>query len=277
MSDAEPLSAPAALSTRPDEQGEKLSEWLASAGWRPVAAPLMRFQALEAPADPADAWGVALTSASGARAAPAGGALRALPCWCVGEATAEAARAAGFADVRSADGDAAALAALIAASAPAGAVLLHLRGRFGGDGLAEALAARGLGLRQAVVYAMEAAEALPPEAEAALAAGEVRMIPVYSPRSGRILVRLLDGRFDLARVTAVAISRAAAEGLAAAGFGRVKIAKAPTRKAMRAAMDAVARAARSRAAGEDADEDADEFAGREAETGSAPETASRRG
>ncbi|MDF2234682.1 uroporphyrinogen-III synthase [Albimonas sp. CAU 1670] len=240
--------APLALVTRPEPAAARLAAALEAEGWRTLSAPLMRFETLPAPADPAGAWAIALTSASGARAAPAGEALRAPPCFCVGEATAEAARAAGFADVRAADGDAAALAELIAAQAPQGAEILHLRGRHGGEDLAEALAARGLRLRQAVVYAMSAAEALPPEADAALAAGEVKMIPVFSPRSGAILARLLSRRHDLSRTVAVAISRAAAEGLDACGFARVEIAAAPTRKAMRAAMGDVAKAARRRAA-----------------------------
>ena len=273
MSEAEtPIPAPLALVTRPEPAAAALTRWLEGEGWRTLPAPLMRFEALEATADPAGAWGVALTSAAAARAAPpasepGGEALRALPCFCVGEATAEAARAAGFAEVRAADADAAALAALIAAAAPPGAEILHLRGRHGGAALADALAAAGLHPRHVVVYAMAAAEALPPEAAAALAAGEVKLVPVFSPRSGAILARLLDPRHDsarpggarpdvprpdlarpdLSRSVAVAISLAAAEGLADLGFARVEVAAAPTRKAMRAAMDAVARSARRRA------------------------------
>ncbi|WP_339949340.1 uroporphyrinogen-III synthase [uncultured Albimonas sp.] len=261
--------APLALVTRPEPSGGRLAEQLQAAGWRTLPAPLMRFEALEAVADPAGAWGVALTSASGARAAPPAGApggqaLRALPCFCVGEATAEAARAAGFADVRASDGDAAALAALISGHAPAGAEVVHLCGRHGGDALADALAAAGIRARQVVVYAMAAADALPPEADAALAAGQVKMIPVFSPRSGGILARLLGPGHDLRRTVAVAISLAAAEGLSDLGFARVRVAGAPTRKAMRAAMGEVARSARRapRAAPQDKAAAADD-AGRE--------------
>ena len=235
--------APLALVTRPEPSGGRLAEQLQAAGWRTLPAPLMRFEALEAVADPAGAWGVALTSASGARAAP---------------------RAAGFADVRASDGDAAALAALISGHAPAGAEVVHLCGRHGGDALADALAAAGIRARQVVVYAMAAADALPPEADAALAAGQVKMIPVFSPRSGGILARLLGPGHDLRRTVAVAISLAAAEGLSDLGFARVRVAGAPTRKAMRAAMGEVARSARRapRAAPQDKAAAADD-AGRE--------------
>ncbi|SFI94960.1 uroporphyrinogen-III synthase [Albimonas pacifica] len=262
---ADPAPPPLALVTRPEPSGAALARWLEGEGWRTLPAPLMRFEALEATADPAGAWGMALTSAAAARAAPlvtepGGEALRALPCFCVGEATAEAAREAGFRDVRAADADAAALAALIAAEAPAGAEILHLRGRHGADDLYEALAAAGLRARQVVVYAMPAAQALPPEADAALAAGEARLVPVFSPRSAAILARLLAPRHDLGRTVAVAISPAAARPLAGLGFARVEIAQAPTRKGMRAAMDAVARAARrrTRKAAEAAAAEADE-------------------
>ncbi len=245
-----PIPAPLALVTRPEPAAAVLQSWLEGEGWRTLPAPLMDFQKLEASADPAGAWGVALTSAAAARAAPPpaeGGSLHALPCFCVGEATAEAARAAGFTDVRASDADAAALAALIAGTAPAGAEIVHLRGRHGTADLSDALAAAGLHPRQVVTYAMAAAEALPPAAAAALEGGEVKLVPVFSPRTGAILARLLPPRHDLSRTVAVAISRAAADSLRPCGFARVEIAAAPTRKAMRAAMDAVARPARRRA------------------------------
>ena len=232
--------APGVLITRPDPDGAALAAVLAARGWRPVACPLLRFVPLTAAIDPTGIAALVFTSANGVRAAPADAALHALPVWAVGEATAQAARDAGFRSVRAGPSDAAALAHAILADPPSrGSRLLHLRGRHGAPGLAQALAAGGLHLTEVPIYRMDAAEALPPEAVQALNARRLRAVPVYSPRTGRVLTALTAGRFDLGAVTAVAISPAAAAPLAGAGFAAVRTAARPDGKAMLAALDAL--------------------------------------
>jgi uroporphyrinogen-III synthase len=225
--------APGLLITRPEPGAADLAAFAARLGFRPVVSPVLHAVDLPARPDPAGAEGVILTSAAAARAAPPDRALRALPCWCVGEATAEAARAAGFADARPGPSDAEALADLILAESRSGARLLHLRGRHGGAALADRLAAAGRHVREIALYEMRPAPALTAEAEAALAARAIRLAPVYSPRSARLLAALLAGRFDLSGVVAPAISAAAAEPLRDAGFAAVEVAPAPTAEAMR--------------------------------------------
>ncbi|MGM0585958.1 MAG: uroporphyrinogen-III synthase [Pseudomonadota bacterium] len=232
------MSLPGLLVTRPEPGATDLARWAEAHGFRPVLSPVLHPVRLPAAPDLADIDAVILTSPAAARLAPAAPALRDLPCWCVGEATAEAARAAGFPAPRAGPSDAQALARLILAEAPAGARLLHLRGRHATAGFAEALRAGGLRLREAVIYEMRPAPALTAEAESALAAREIALAPVWSPRSARILAGLLARRFDLSATTALAISPAAAAPLRPAGFGRVAVAPAPTGAAMRDAMRA---------------------------------------
>ncbi|MFO7857020.1 MAG: uroporphyrinogen-III synthase [Paracoccaceae bacterium] len=226
---------PVVLITRPEPGASELAAALAADGWAPIVSPVLRARGVAWDGGAGEAAALAFTSAAAARAAPGDPALRALPVWAVGEATAEAARAAGFTETRAGPSDAAALAREIAAALPTGAEVLHLRGRHGTAGFAEALEAAGLRVREGVVYEMRAAEALDEAAERALAAGAVRAAPVYSPRSARVLGRLA-APFGLSGVTAVAISEATAAPLRDAGFGRVEIAEAPTGAAMRAAV-----------------------------------------
>lgn len=243
---AVPPRRPGLLVTRPAPADEELSAWARAAGFVPIPAPVMRLEPLPAAPPIEAAWdgrpdAVVLTSANAARCAPEAPELRAAPCWCVGEATAAAARAAGFADIRAGEGDAAALARRIAAGAPAGARLLHLRGRQGTADLAGALAAAGFAFTQSVVYEMRLETALPEAAIRALNAGEVKVVPAFSPRAARQLARLLDDRFDLRAVAAAAISAAAAAPLRAMGFAALRVAVAPAGPAMREAIRAAAR------------------------------------
>ena len=125
-------SGPRVLLTRPRADGEATARRLAALGYRAVLAPVLEVVPLAAalPAGPApDA--LVLTSANGLLS-PSPALLRlrdAVPLFAVGRASAAAAQAAGFADVRCADADAARLADLLVTSTPPGAVLLLLAGR----------------------------------------------------------------------------------------------------------------------------------------------------
>ena len=115
-----------------------------------MLAPLLRIETVaDADLGPAPWAAVLLTSANGARAVashPRHGELRALPVLAVGPGSADAARAAGFADVVSADGDGRDLARL-AATRFAGArpPLLYLAGEDRARDLAASFRARPVG------------------------------------------------------------------------------------------------------------------------------------
>jgi uroporphyrinogen-III synthase len=118
------------LVTRPAPDGVRTAAALRARGHAAMLAPLLRIDAV--PADfNAGPWdGVVMTSANAARALadhPRRGVLLDLPAFVVGRRTEEAARAAGFRRVTSADGDVGDLVGLIGKSRRS-ARLLYLAG-----------------------------------------------------------------------------------------------------------------------------------------------------
>lgn len=176
---------PIVLLTRPAAHSESFAHilWARIPGVRVVISALMApvFLAVELPVTPSAA--VILTSQTGAEAA---GRLRAhLPdlAYCVGDKTAEVAKALGF-SVRSAKGDAVALYDLILGQSPG--PLLHLRGREARGDLAGQLSASGVQTAEVVVYAQER-QPLNAEAVAVLTGPAPVVAPLFSPRSADIL------------------------------------------------------------------------------------------
>ncbi|HEY0014520.1 MAG TPA: uroporphyrinogen-III synthase [Allosphingosinicella sp.] len=204
---------------RPEPGASATAARAKAMGLEPVLAPLFTIRpiAWEAP-DPASLDAILLTSANAAReAGPRLAAYLHLPCRTVGEATAAAAEAAGFADVRTGPGDgAAALAAM------SGRVL-HLCGR---EHLP--LTHDGVNVQRRIVYSADAVAWLPAAAHHALGAGAIALL--HSPRAAATFASFLpeDAR---AGVTAAAISAAAAAALGP-GWRRVAVAARPRDEAL---------------------------------------------
>ena len=131
------------------------------------------------------------TSANGVRALARRTPRRDVPLFAVGPQTAGEAHAMGFQNVKSADGDAAALAqCTLRWAKPDQGALLHVVGA-GNDGkLAGALA--GFTLRQEILYAVTAVEKMPAEAALALQEGALDAALFFSPRSAACVPRLRD-------------------------------------------------------------------------------------
>ena len=108
---------------------------------------------------------------------------RDLPCYAVGEATAQAARAAGMVAV-ACGGDARALVQRIARDGASGP-FLHPRGAHVAADIAGALRAAGHDARDTVVYDQQA-QPLSAAARAALAGPDPVILPLMSPRSGQL-------------------------------------------------------------------------------------------
>jgi uroporphyrinogen-III synthase len=149
----------------------------------------------------------------------------------VGEATAAAAREAGFERVEWAEGDAVSLAAHCQARLrPADGPLLLAAGRGYSAELAAALRGAGFSVIRRVVYAAAEAQALPAEAAAALRAGAVSHALFFSPRSARCSVGLLQsgGLGAAARgIVAIAISPRVAAALLPLSWREVLVASRP--------------------------------------------------
>ena len=204
------------LILRPEPGAAETAARALALGLDPVIAPLFAVRPLawEPPA-PERLDAVLLTSANAARhGGPALARFAALPCHAVGDATAAAARAAGFADVRAGAGDGAALAA---AAAQAGARrVLHLHGRDH-----KPLSGPALAVESRIVYASEAASALPQAARQALKDGALALL--HSPRSAALFAALIPARGGV-RIAAISAATAAAAG---GGWALVAVAKAP--------------------------------------------------
>jgi uroporphyrinogen-III synthase len=224
------------LLTRPADQAARFAQDLAARfgnRLRPAVSPLMvpRFLAPDWP-DAAYA-ALILTSETGAEAAARLRAQgRALPdrAICVGDRTAQAARAAGF-SATSAQGDAEALLAHILASGDPGP-FLHLRGRDARGDIAPRLSAQGCPAHAAIVYAQEA-QPLTDAARHILAGHDPVVVPLFSPRTAALLAER--GPFA-APLLVAAISPAAAVRAEALAPARLVTADRPDAAAM---LDAV--------------------------------------
>lgn len=201
------------LVTRPQDDFARTAQALAARGHMAVAAPL--FQVCAVPmawSGPSDA--VIAASANAIRMAdPVPTAFIGLPCLTVGSRTADAAREAGFRDVRSADGDAAALARLVRASLAPGAALLHLAGRPRRDAAILALAGTYI-LRIVETYETIAVADLPAVAADALRQGAIDAVLHFSPRATQVFTDLAEkaGLLAMAQgLVHVAISAAATD------------------------------------------------------------------
>ncbi|MET1111515.1 MAG: uroporphyrinogen-III synthase [Allosphingosinicella sp.] len=193
------------LILRPEPGASETAGRARAMGLEPVVAPLFAITGVAGP--PVEAMrydAVLLTSANGARHAPAG--LTALPCFAVGESTAAAARAAGFAEIRTGPSDGAAAAAMMAGAGIERA--LHPCGR---DHLE--VEAPGVEIERRIVYAAE------PVAHELFEGPAVAML-----HSARAAARFAELAGDKGAIAVAAISEAAA---AAAGEGWAAKAVAP--------------------------------------------------
>lgn len=212
------------LVLRPQPGADATAARAAAIGLSATVAPLFTTVSLpwEAPApDPYDV--LMLTSANAVRlGGPKLAQYRALPVFAVGEATAAAARAAGFANVRAGDTDIVALLTLIAETGFRH--VLHLTGREHRDAGHPALT-----IDRVPVYAADAVAALPEPARAALREGAVVML--HSPRAAACFAALAG---DPSTVRIAAISAAAAKA-AGEGWAAVAVAEKPNDDALLAA------------------------------------------
>jgi uroporphyrinogen-III synthase len=179
--------------------------------------------------------GVQAIAVTSANAAPALGAVRHLPVFAVGAASAAAARGAGCTRVETAGGDAPSLARLIVASCrPEGGAILHLCGTEVRAGLAEALGEAGFRILRQAVYRAKPAQALSAPTCTALRQG-IDAVLLFSPRTALIFCKLTL-RHGLERclgaTDACCLSAAAAECCRKLAWREVRIAARPDQDAL---------------------------------------------
>src|SRR5438552_20674 len=198
----------AVLVTRPHPDDEVTASALRARGFEVLQAPMLRFEPVPFHDDADASYGaVIVTSANALRAiAPhlAGSRLLKLPLFAVGEHTAAAARDAGFGEVSTARGDAAALRDLVLGSVKSkqlkkGATLLYLAGADLARDLAGELGEKGFTVVTHTTYRMMPVPSLPREVCDAFVAQQVEAVLHYSRRSARAFL-------DAARTGGVEIS-----------------------------------------------------------------------
>ncbi|MEH7827716.1 uroporphyrinogen-III synthase [Gemmobacter denitrificans] len=223
--------APVVILTRPAAQSARFTADLLARwpGLRVITSPVIAPEFLPL-ADLPPVSAVIFTSETGVAAMAQRRADLPDRAYCVGARTAAAAQAAGF-DTRSADGDAEALFRLIVTHEPRPGPLLHLCGEDRRGDLAERLTHAGYQAGAQVVYAQRALP-LGPQARAALAGADPVLLPVFSPRSARILAQELQAPAPRAPYGIAAISAAAAAPFASLPPNRLKIAERPDAAAM---------------------------------------------
>jgi uroporphyrinogen-III synthase len=260
----------AILVTRPQPDNEKTGASLRARGFDVLLAPMLRFEPVALPDEPADYAAVIVTSANALRAIEpqlAEYGLLDLPLFAVGERTAAAARQAGFGTVISADGDGADLRDLVVAQAGKWAKdrksaeksekksktekskdkksnnarpLLYLAGAELSRDLASELAEHGLEIVIRTTYRMVASQGLPREACEAIAANQVEAVLHYSARSARAFldaVRSAGVEISALAVRQCCISATVAAILREAGATQVTVASSPDENALLGMLD----------------------------------------
>jgi uroporphyrinogen-III synthase len=215
--------------TRAAPENARTAARLQKRGAIPLLAPLLDIEPLSFASDLRQAQALLFTSSNGVHAFARESKVRATPVLAVGDATAEAARALGFADVRSADGDVAALALLAQSSLdPRGGKLVHVAGaRVAGD-LAGALAAAGFDIERRIAYEARPVTRLPDDF-----ADPLDIVLFHSARAAEIFVDL--GAPNSETMTAVCLSAAVALAAQKTVWARVTVAPAPREDALLAA------------------------------------------
>ncbi|MEM5477958.1 uroporphyrinogen-III synthase [Pacificibacter sp. AS14] len=152
------------------------------------------------------------------------------PVLCVGDATAQVARATGLKAV-SAAGNAKDLIKLVQASGVSR--VLYLRGAHVQADMEFELNMAGIDSKSLVVYRQEPCQ-FSLEVQQSLLTATDLLVPVYSARSARIVSENLRG--FVGKITLVAISQVAANGWSGSKPDHIAYAKAPNSEAMLAAI-----------------------------------------
>ena len=239
----------AVLVTRPHPDDETTASGLRARGYEVLQAPMLRYEPIAFSDDEDGQYGaVIVTSANAVRGLTPqlkSSKLLKLPLFAVGEHAAAAARAAGFANVFSASGDAASLRDLVLARARTKELkksrpLLYLAGADLARDLGGELGERGFTVVTHTTYRMTPVPGLPRETCEAFAANRVEAVLHYSRRSARAFL-------DASRNAGVEISALAipqcciSDGVASvmrdAGATQVMVAASPDENALFDALD----------------------------------------
>lgn len=225
------------LVTRPLDDALETAALLQARGHDAVVAPLLGVSYRDGrPLHLDGVQAILATSANGVRAFARHTSRRDYPLFAVGSQTAAAARAAGFSNVRNADGNAQDLAAAVRGWAlPGAGVLLHAAGAQAEGRLADSLRAAGYTVRSEVLYDVPAVPQLPDTARAALADGALDAVLLLSARSALVFADCVAKAglgAECRRLIVVCISEAAAKPLSGLAFKEIRVAPRPNQASL---------------------------------------------
>lgn len=230
------------LVTRPREDAASLAQVLAARGIETMIEPMIEIVDLPGPlVTRQDIQAILFTSVNGVRAL-----LRrnrgdlaeftALPVFAVGDATAQAARGAGFRQVESAAGNVSALAALVLARlTPGSGPLLHVAGSDIAGDLAGRLIAEGFIVNRTALYSARQATALSAATGEGLRHNLIDGVTFFSPRTAAAFVTLCrdSGVLPLLRdVVSLCLSPAVAQAVSGATWRAIIVAPRPDQDAL---------------------------------------------
>ncbi len=204
--------APVVWITRTGEGAEKTARAVRAKGSEAIIAPVLTAHILSPAIDPHLYDALILTSRNGLKGFCALSPQRDLPVWCVGGATAEAARAAGFSHVYAADGDVATLVDLIRTQADPAQRMLYAAPTQPAQNLTQALTAAGFSICEVAVY--ETLNTPPALTDQDLK--RITHILIHSARAAQPIADALKAHHDkiaFNNLTFICISEAAGEAL----------------------------------------------------------------
>lgn len=212
--------------TRAQPEADKTAARVRERGGAPVLTPLLTIESRPFDTNVAGAQALLFTSSNGVHGFAAQSSTRDVAAFAVGESTAAAARAAGFRNVRSADGDVVALAQLVQQTLdPQRGALIHISGRHIAGDLAQGLRSAGFHVERRVAYEAAAAAALPKAFDDPL-----DVVLFHSTRAAEIFVRL--GADKAVGLRAACFSEAVAHAARAAAWAALTVATAPREQAL---------------------------------------------
>lgn len=204
---------------------------LSAKGFDAVAAPLIKITKPRShpPRLPREAY-VIVTSKNGIAALTGTTEARHWPVLTVGDATAEAARNAGFQDVTSANGTSKEVIALIQSlTIPQGRPLVHVAGTKARRQIVENLRSQGYAAERHIYYASHSAASLP-----VFDIGDISHVLLYSPLAAKTLQTFGP---DLSSAMALSISRETDAALGTLNVGARMIAAEPNEDSLLSLLD----------------------------------------
>lgn len=182
--------------------------------------------------------GLVFTSANGVRVFAERETDRTLTAWCVGPATATAAREAGFSHVRESAGNAVDLAEFIAANATSSErPLLHVANAAAKGDLKAELERLGFAVQFAPLYLMQPADTLPEAAIKAITQDAPAIVLIHSAK-GAERFAALSADLPIRTLSAIAISEPAAAPLANLALQTIFWVDAPNEDSLLNALEA---------------------------------------